>query len=163
MEVDLKRTAIHEAGHAVMSYLEGIDIIHIEIIPNEDALDSVRRTYGFSEEDFTFDFDDENKDAAIAHTRVSLGGMAAELNYLGDFFEDGIADDLSFALKQITHHCGSNEQIGHELDELIAQVRQTLSEPTNARAIEQLSAALIKDKKLSGEEATTIIREALKQ
>ena len=164
MEVDPKRTAIHEAGHAVMRYIEGFEITEISIIADDDSLGYAEGAYilGGVELNLDLDADDEYKSRAYSVVRMLVGGIAAEkvINIDNDQSLAGSLDDLYQAHDIIRNYVNMDE-VAQTIDQIIEEVRNTLSQPHNARAIKRLSEALLKDRKLPGEDATTIIREAL--
>lgn len=153
-------TVIHEAGHAVMCFLEGIKIYKISIMPTGDVLGYVRHENPLFGRDLGWD-DDQHKDTVFSNVRVLLGGVSAELNHFNDIdkedFSEGFGDDLHEAVERLTFYISSNKEIGETIDELIKEVRQTLKQPKCAKTIEALSQALMEKKQLEPEEVKAII------
>ena len=167
MKVDPKRTAIHEAGHAVMRFIEGFEITEISIVPDDDDnLGYTEGEYilGGVELNLDLDADDEYKPQAYSAVRILVGGIAAEKVFHIDDVKSmaGSLDDL-YQAHDIVRSYVNMDEVAQTIDQIIEEVRNALSQPHNARAIKRLSEALLKDRKLSGEDATTIIREVINE
>jgi len=89
----LRKTSVHEVGHAIMALHYGIDVNRVTIVPRQGALGVTSMLekegfYSFSKQDL------KNK------VSIFLGGIIAEKIVFGDF-ESGGSGDLDFIYKTI--------------------------------------------------------------
>jgi len=108
-EEEKKKTAVHEAGHALAAYFtEGCDPIHkITVIPRGRSLGV---TYSLPEKDHL----NHTKKQLKARLVFGLGGLTAEQVVYGEF-GTGVGGDLqtitSIARKMVTHF-GMSDRLG---------------------------------------------------
>lgn len=91
--IALKKTSVHEVGHALMALHYGVDVNRVTIVPRQGALGVTSMLekegfYSFSKQDL------KNK------VSIFLGGIIAEKVVFGDF-ESGGSGDLDFIYKTI--------------------------------------------------------------
>lgn len=89
----LRKTSVHEVGHALMALHYGLDVNRVTIVPRQGALGVTSMLekegfYSFSKQDL------KNK------VSIFLGGIIAEKVIFGDF-ESGGSGDLDFIYKTI--------------------------------------------------------------
>jgi AAA+ superfamily predicted ATPase len=181
---DLEETAYHEAGHAVMHFLEsagGSQLQFVTIVPRRrgdgTALGFVLRQ---REEDRV----SMSKAEALTLIRSSLGGLAAEELLRGrENRSTGASSDLVYATRLAAYligRCGlgdrgalvsrsidldSNPSLAREVDQLLRrQYRQTIDLlRKNWKVVDALSKRLLSQQELSGDEARAVMREAAEE
>ena len=157
-----KNIAIHEAGHAVMRFIEGFDISEVSIISDgkhDGHVEGKNPLYGIDPRE---DIDQKYRSQAFACARTWIAGRAAEQSFNIDDEEsvELARDDLVKAYNLLSFYTNINE-ISEVATNMFKDVRSILCKPNYNEAIEQLSKALLKNKRLSGEDATSIIEQAV--
>lgn len=143
---DLLRTAIHEAGHAVVAARKGFEIGGASIVPDHE-----RGTWGHALIKPHEDYDSESK--AAEHIMVLAGGYAAliALGYDHDIAVSGTGGDFEEAEEIIT---------GWGLPSLEYWLTKTvyfISCDENRRAVGRLSDYLFKMKEIDWESIVVLL------
>jgi ATP-dependent Zn protease len=182
---ELRVTAHHEAGHAVMEFLEtggGRDIQYLSVVPRRMGDGTAMGFIFRAEEDERYSM---TRAEALARVRNLLGGRAAEEILLGrDHVTTGAGGSASsdlakascIATQMIARHgmgdagdllyrsanASEDPQLARQVNRLLRkQYRQTISQMrTNWRMVASLADRLLADLELSGEEVREALRNA---
>jgi AAA+ superfamily predicted ATPase len=179
---DLEETAYHEAGHAVMHFLEtggGRQLQFVTIVPRRR---SDGTALGFVLRQREEDRVSMSRAEALALIRSALGGLAAEELLRGrDNRSTGASSDLAYATRLAAHligRCGlgdrgalvswstdleSNPSLAREVDQLLRrQYRQTIDLlRKNWGVVDELAKRLLSEQELSGDEARAVMQQAV--
>lgn len=82
------KTAVHEAGHALLAWRHGMEVHRITVRPRADALGMV--ALGRDEQQFSL-----TKSECYGEIQMSLGGIAAEEVVFGEYSNGGSSDLVS--------------------------------------------------------------------
>lgn len=154
-----KRTAYHEAGHAVAALMVGRKFEYVTIEPEEDSLGHV--LYEAYMEDFHPDWQDDEVIRPESEKIIitNLSGYAAEIIFCGeDSDPDGSASDLNTVMELAYYLCGSNEQIEAYVNGLLSKAKDILD--NQSVVVERLTERLLQHKRLSYKEVRSIVRDA---
>lgn len=152
----MNKVAIHEAGHALMSFNLDIDIESVNIVENGETLGNCQNA---GEIDFDLDcMTVEQKDLIERHIKVLMAGHIAEKIFSEDTEYIQSQDDYhkAVALAECMH--GSSRQIQAYLDYLYICVEEDLALWKKILSI--LAENLDRGKSLSGEDVRGIIIKA---
>lgn len=149
LEEDLKMTAYHEAGHAVLSYLllPEIKIEQVTIAPRSQTLGFT----SYSTEDF---FGNVTREELFNNICVLLAGRVANIKQAGvRGVDSGAANDLEMATHQAymaVANLGMDEELGNvQADTLCQNVsRQLFQRTVEKRVLVWISDATAKAEKL---------------
>ena len=144
MDMDLKSTAIHEAGHAVATERFMLGQWETSIVPNHEF-----GTAGHC----TGEDNPQDEDLSKENVKVYLAGYAALVvaGYSEEESCRGAGDDFEKAIDEIRFISGG------DLDYWKQQTVAFMSEPANAHAVTALSEALIDNLTLCGDEVFIVI------
>ena len=145
----LESTAYHEAGHAVIHYLEDIPMEYVTIIPTEECLGQVKCEIDINE---VVDSGREKCEAEIM--AVYAGGLAVKIAK-GARYNKGVSTDNRIA-QDIAMEICSDKEINTFLRWLYIRTEEVLK--MNWYMVEAIAKALLKKKQLSGDEVKEIIR-----
>ena len=143
-----RRTAYHEAGHALIAYLEGVETEKVSTVPGEDsfgAYEGIHRKASEVELDDGHEFTDET---AAKHMRITAAGAEAERLVFGGGELEG-RDFDTLADLAVRH-----PQIDQE--EMMDQVLEMLR--SNRKALDRLAESLLERGTLSGDEMEALLR-----
>lgn len=159
----LERTAYHEAGHALVAYVERRRLRHVSIIPDEDTQGHCLS--GKPPGDFHPDYDDGPRtrawlERAIA---VSLGGAAAEEHLTGRHPKSGADEDWRRAIDSASYVTGSIEETEAYLNWLWIRTKALLKQPWYWAAVKALAAELLERRRIGERRARRIIRNAMSE
>ncbi len=181
IETSMKKTAYHEAGHAVLSYklLPKVKIEQVTVAPRSEALGFV----SYNNEDY---IDATSKEELFNDICVLLAGRVAKMEQFGeDGMETGAVSDLEVATNQAYAAIalfGMDEELGYiNISSLTAGLNKQLfsdkvekrvlhwlekaKEKTvqevkkNWKAIDAVAKELVKKEMIDGEELKKIIEE----
>jgi hypothetical protein len=175
-----RRTAIHEAGHAVMSFLLEQEIEQVSIVPGDECLgicrstdDSLRFLDDATNEPDPFEKPEEcqafwnvhdQADALIEGQIMVLlaGRIAVEIHLGGSNEEEGSSDsDLQKAVDLTLMISGNAEMVTERWGELGERARQRLSDWRARAAVDRLAGELLARRTLTGAEAKEVCRATL--
>jgi hypothetical protein len=156
-----ERTAYHEAGHAVMAYLEQIAISHASIIENEESFGRVvlKSVVGPS---FEFDLSWRNRKSIEKHCKVYLAGSIAERLARGRANWRGAHGDRSALANLIQYVYAQEEVVKAYVDYLSALTASELKNERTWRAVTAVAKELLERGRLGGRTVRRIVREALR-
>jgi hypothetical protein len=147
----VKRVAIHEAGHAVMHYLEHVPFESVTIVPNPElrADGAVHPRVG------PLWLWDRQRPKTI---RILMGGKVAEEFFTGKPVKRACQGDLNLAA------CIADE-LSNDVDRVLStafvEARAKLTAPTTWPAVEALAGVLVQRQVLNVRQAYRVIRAAL--
>ncbi len=181
---ELRRTAIHEAGHAVMQLAgpeKGASITYISIVPRADG------SLGF-----VASFNDRTsatRDDIYEYVRVALGGRAAEeVTYGKSEVSTGSGGSARSDLAQATHillralyqhgYSESSGLVWYDVDKIIGgllptppEIREELNKlldtlyreavsrlKNNQRLLKKVASVLMERQELTGDEVRTLVK-----
>ena len=157
----LRRTAYHEAGHAVAGYLMRIRFTRVTIKDSRECLGSTQLVWSWGE--WRPDMDDNFervRDRMERFAVASLGGLTAELIITGCHDLDESEKDILDAAEVLEKVSG-----GDQLDAYIETMRRKtdslLSVPKNRIAVVALAESLLQKQTLRERDARSIIRSAI--
>jgi len=162
---EAERRAYHEAGHAVVYYLYGIQVfrVSIEAHPYNDELEAAgivehEGMQGFDVDRFDEDWEVRNRVEGLIAGCYG-GPVAADLKGMGG--TDNTAD--SFHAMRRALDARKDDPIAADalLRKCLDNVRQLLRAPKHWAAVEALAHRLLEVSTLTGEEAGQVIRRAL--
>jgi ATP-dependent Zn protease len=144
-------TAYHEAGHAVVALALGRPVHRVTILPDRERLG----TCLFGKAVFRPSEDWLEREALIA-----LGGLAAEARYTGVYALDGAARDRQYVAGLALQRAGNARKAERLERRLLSKVEHLLSQEDNWRAVERISAELVRAGTISGRTARHLFEEA---
>ena len=153
----MKRVAIHEAGHAVMHYLEHVPFESVTIVPDPElgAEGAVHPLLG------PLSLWDRQRPKTL---RIMMAGKVAEEFHTGKPVTRGCGHDLNLAgciADELAEERASDAEA--LLAAAYADARNTLAVASVWAAVEALASALIVRQVLSARQAYRVIRHALPQ
>lgn len=155
-----ERLAIHEAGHAVMAYVQRLRFEYVTIVPTEECAGRVMM--GGFPMTYQPDVDSDRRTDALTerHILVTLGGPAAEVVIVGRR-SPGDGGDWHSAVELGMYVQGNAEVVGLYIDYLYGKAKAILRLPWHQKAVKVLAAELLKQKTIKYRAARQIIKEAI--
>jgi hypothetical protein len=157
-----RRTAYHEAGHAVMAFELGLSIREVTIVP-DDAGNFLGRVTGTPlGPDVMARFAEYDPDRHLVEQLIMfpLAGGIAEQELTGQVENLGDEDDLTNSFDLALRVCGSDEEANLFVEGLWERTRAQIQSPPTWAAVEAVAAALLGQQRLSGRKARAIYRSA---
>lgn len=145
--MDKQSTAYHEAGHAVVAHVLGLDIEKVTIIGDEE---SAGQCIAPLPENF-MPYDDEDYELMEKHLMTNMGGAAADELRKGER-PSLIGNDRDGAFDLVSRLAGGNEDEQLEISE---QAHQKAKRILGSKwgAVESLAETLIRCEELNGDQA----------
>jgi hypothetical protein len=156
---EVRRTAIHEAGHAVASYFLHVRMKHVTIVPERDSLGHVRhRRVQFGRHGI-FDDSLRGTDRAERHIIVCFAGQIAQRKYAPHSqWRIGGSMDQEQAMELFWHIASADEKARNLQLQLLWRRTELLIE-LHWKDVRSVAAALLKRKTLDATQvAETILR-----
>lgn len=154
-----KRTAYHEAGHAVMALILGRSIHKITIAPGQLQTGGVRlgacqiqRRRGRS-----------SRDSIEDEALFLLAGMVAEAQLTEQYCQGGAAQDLASVRRLLRDYPGSERQIERLERRFLSKTEYLLSEPGHVLAVQLIATQLLERTTVSGRAAVHLFELALRK
>lgn len=160
--LSIKKTAYHEAGHAIACHFLHMPFNYVSIKSGEDFLGRVVRFP--HPEPFNPDIDSESSRARIRIEKsimISCAGHAAELNLTGRRNWVGSSYDNQKASELAMYFCGSERQTGAFMDWMWIRIIDWIKQPLHWIAVEAVAEELVKSKQLKAMEVRAIIYKAI--
>lgn len=136
-------TAYHEAGHAVVALALGRPVQHVSILPD-------RETAGQCE--FGKSVFRPSEDWLEREILISLGGIAAEARFTGNYNWDGAGRDQKYVHRLAVQRAGER-QAERLQRRLLAKAEHLLAKDGHWRAVELMVAELLRLGSISGRAA----------
>jgi hypothetical protein len=147
---ELRLTAYHEAGHAVMALLHGRPVEQVTIRGTRFFLGKCEMDRG------RFGPRQDELEAAML---ILLGGMAAEARLRGVYELNGAAQDLRELRKLSLRRAANNRQAERLERRLLNKVEALLDEVAVWQAVEKIAAELLARETISGRAARHLFDE----
>ena len=148
--VELRLTAYHEAGHAVLALLHGRPVEQVTIRGTRFFLGKCEMDRG------RFGPRQDELEAAML---ILLGGMAAEARLRGVYELNGAAQDLR-ELRKLSLRRAANDRQAERLERrLLNKVEALLDEVAIWQAVEKIAAELLARETISGRAARHLFDE----
>lgn len=159
MSISIKRTAYHEAGHAVMASILRLRCKEISIIPDEDYLGRFIRG-AVRNIDPECESNQKTRSELERLTMQVLAGNVAEHLLTGRKCRVGSGDDYHKAVNYLSY-VASDEEIPHYLEALWYRTKAKLSVDHQWLAVQRLAEELLKKRRLKSKRIKEIIRQAI--
>ena len=138
-----RATAYHEAGHAVVALILGRPVQRVSILPDSQRLGVCEFGKGVVR---------PSEDWLEKEILISLGGIAAEARFTGNYGWDGAAHDFQYVHRLAVQRAGPR-RAGRHLRRLLAKVEHLLADEGHWRAVELIVAELLCCGEISGRTA----------
>lgn len=148
-----EEVAYHEAGHAVVGHLLGLDLVDVDVLADEEG--------GYGHTNFKppawFErsgrLDDRQREFAESVVITFLAGTIAEARHAGFENWESAGYDLDAVVRDWLLLLVPQAEVKDRLNELAAAAARLVDEPVNWAAIERLARALRERRRLSGSDA----------
>jgi hypothetical protein len=155
----LRATAYHEAGHAVMAISVGRTVEKATVTPKKNMTGGLRlgtchMGTGRSKASQSW-IDDE--------VLILLAGMVAEARYTGKYCTRGAAEDLLAIRRLLEHRAGDDRQLERIQKRLLDKAEYVLSDAAHALAIEWVARELVERGTVSGKSVRHFFELAIKR
>ncbi len=158
--LDLRITAYHEAGHAVMALTLGRPIQKVTIEPGKSQSGDMR--LGACE--IKKGRSQPSKDWLEDEVLILLAGMAAEAQITDRYCRQGAALDLKAARRLLLQTRATSQRQLERLERrLLDKTEHLLGDEAHAKAIELIANELIEKKTLSGRAVRHFFHQAMQQ
>ena len=137
---NLKATAYHEAGHAVVALALGRAVQRVSILPGRGWLGRCEFQKGRVR---------PTEDWLEREILISLAGAAAEARHTGAYAWDGAIADLR-AVRRLAVQRASERQAARLERRLLAKVEHLLDQAGHWRAVELIAVELLRCETISG-------------
>lgn len=162
MTPPLKRTAYHEAGHAVAAYLLDRDFKSVTIIREGDTLGQCSLT---KLDDFHPDINADQR--TLAHLEEYMimlhAGVASEYLATGRYNWTGAHSDLTIAAHLAANACGTDEEVQLYRELMMVRAKNLLRLAHNWSAVQTLAEELLRRPCLTYLEAEGMIQTGLEK
>lgn len=153
---ELRATAYHEAGHAVMAISLGRNIQKATIVPAQMSastkrLGAVKMQKGRSK---------SSSDVLEDEVLILFAGMVAESHVTGDYCERGAANDLRAIGRILETRARTEKQFEKLHRRLLEKTEHILSDDIHRKAIQWVAEALIEKESISGRLVKHFINQA---
>ncbi len=152
----LRATAFHEAGHAVMAFSLGRVVSKVSIKPGQSAIGQSNLgtcALGKGRSKAT-------KDQLEDEVLILFAGMVAESHFTGQYNEQGAKQDLSTAYRMLEQRANNEKQLDRTRKRLLDKTDHILSEDGHAKAIELIADELIAKETVSGRAVRHFFKQA---
>lgn len=160
----LRKTAIHEAGHAVVALALRAKFRDVSIIPDGDSLGCMSDCNALGD-DFnpTREVSLEMRSKIENNIMIDLGGICAESVVLGRVGWKWAGADMSNAAGIATIIISNADEITAYIEWLRVKTRNITSMPGEKLAIQRIAEALLEEKRISYKTAKSIRKAAFQE
>lgn len=159
-------TAYHEAGHAVMTFIQGRRIKEASVVPNEaeGSLGHVEHPplpWNFAP-DVHCDGRTVRRLEELVY--VSLAGLAAKKILTGRYDWRGSENDRRSACDCLQFLASEPNELGHYFDLILARSVNILKHGRGGlwwKAVERLASVLLQEREMSGQAVKKVIQEVI--
>ncbi len=155
----LRATAWHEAGHAVMAVSLGRSIEKVTISPAQ--LQNGRSRLGICK--IQKGRSRKSNDQLEEDVMILLAGMVAESRVTGRYCADGAAQDLAFVEKLLSTRARNERQLERLTGRILDKTEHVLTEEAHAKAIKLIAEELVRKVTISGRAVRHFFQQATKQ
>lgn len=148
------RTAVHEAGHAVVAFVLGRPVHEVSIRPRGRFAGVCKFQKGKG---------GPTEDHIDREMQISLAGVAAEIRHLGRADARGAQTDLMRSLEMALDRAGSRERAERLIKRTIDRTLNLLEQPGHWVAVELIMAGLLERETISGRAVRHTVEESLKR
>lgn len=158
---ELKKTAYHEAGHAVACYFLRIRFTNVTIVPEDNCLGCLKHSKDHHK-NFNPEWDNSRKvgDRIEKEVIVRFAGQIAEGLFMGKHIRKGSEHDRSSAIDLALYGVGEGEVLQTYINYLWARAKEQVRQPRFWAAVKALAAELLVRKKIGYRKAREIIERA---
>lgn len=157
--ISIKRTAYHEAGHAVVAYILRVRLKEATIIPNEDYLGMVKHGRGQNIQP-EWEINRKTRDELERRTMVLLGGNVAE-NLLTDKRSMAGSYDDYHQVVDLLSYLADPEETSKYIEWLWYRTKSNLGVDYWWLATQRLAEELLEHQYLRGKRIREVIRLAI--
>jgi ATP-dependent Zn protease len=147
-----RATAYHESGHAVVALILGRPVQRVSILPDSQRLGVCEFGKGVVR---------PSEDWLEREILISLGGIAAEARFTGNYHWDGAARDQQYVQRLAVQRAGER-RAGRLQRRLLAKVEHLLADDAHWRAVEIIAAELLRCGEISGRSARHLFERSTK-
>lgn len=155
----LKATAFHEAGHAVMALAVGRNIQKVNITPGRSQLGKLR--LGICE--IKKGRNRASKDMLEDDVLILFAGMVAEARFTGHYCKNGAAQDLRAITKLLEDRARTERQFEKLHRRMLDKTEHVLDEEKNVLAVELIANELMQKLTISGRAARHFYEQAARK
>lgn len=148
------RTAVHEAGHAVVAFVLGRPVHEVSIRPRGRFAGVCKFQKGKGR---------PTEDHIDREMQISLAGVAAEIRHLGKADARGAQTDLIRSMNLAVERSGSKERAERLVRRTIDRTLHLLDQPGHWSAVEVILAGLLQHETISGRAVRHAVEESLKR
>ena len=158
----IERTAYHEAGHAVMYFLQHLPFKYVTIEPDEENLGHLKSAP--SPKSFRPDIDISGRTRRNVErmAKGSMAGPIAEQHFVGRRVRSGHGQDWDDTLRLVGYLCGSDEQVAAYTEWLWISARDELLHLGNWDAVKAVASELLTHRRIGSRRCREIIKAALR-
>jgi len=156
---ELKATAYHEAGHAVMALAVGRNIQKVNITPGKSQLGDSR--LGICE--IKKGRSRASKDMLEDDVLILFAGMVSEARYTGRYCPMGAAQDLRAISKLLNDRARTERQFEKLQRRMLDKTEHMLDDEENVLAIELIANELMEKLTISGRAAKHFYEQAVRK
>jgi hypothetical protein len=161
MSTKLKRTAYHEAGHAVMAYCLNYYIRHVSIIPEGDILGHLQRGQRENVKGAEFNPSAGTRNGIEKKAMVSWGGNVAEYLLTRHKFRTVSEQDEQDVFYCLLYLSSNAQEAGAYSDWLWYRTKTMLQASWHWAATEALARELFDHRYIGGNRVRQIIKESI--
>jgi hypothetical protein len=161
MPIKLKRTAYHEAGHAVMAYCLNDYIRHVSIIPEGGILGHLQRGKRENLESDKFNPSARTRNRIEKKAMVSWGGNVAEHLLTRHKYRTVSEQDEQDVFYRLLHLSSNAQEAGAYSDWLWYRTKTMLQASWHWAATEALARELFDHRYIGGNRVRQIIKESI--
>jgi hypothetical protein len=161
--------AYHEAGHAILFRVFGLTLTNISILPVNDAAGGQTQALGqhpviLQQMGVFYEGTPEQDQYICHHIMITQGGEVAQTEFCPESLQDYHARFDRLAVERLIKkwdRSASLFEMEEKIKELYRDTRQLLRNPLCVAAIHAVAGALLEQKQLTGEQARTLIHDAM--
>jgi len=148
------RTAVHEAGHAVVAFVLGRPIHDVSIRARGRFAGICKFQKGKGR---------PTDDWVDREMQISLAGIAAEIRHLGRADARGAQDDLRRSLNLATERSGCADRAERLMKRMLDRTLHLLEQPGHWPAVESIMKQLLEKETISGRAVRHLVEEEMKK
>ena len=155
-DLELRLTAYHEAGHAVMAIIVGRPIERVTIAPGRLQTGGSRLGLCKIQKGRIKPSKDEVEDDVL----ILLAGMVAESHLTGRYCQSGAEQDLRMAERVLSNRARNEKQLERLLQRSLDKAESMLGDDVAALAIEWVAKEVLERETISGRSVRHLYEQA---